>query len=127
MTTKTTIPDYESIPDSRPISAPTVDERIRDLEVVYDARSREMRDFQDRLRAIEAWPQRIVATVAAGALGMMATVAGSAWYLGSRLTATEASVDALTVRAGRVETAVDRWEDRAWERAGRTAHHDGGE
>jgi len=107
--------DYDKVPDSRPLRPPTVDERMRDLEVAFDARTKEVHDVHTRLKAIEAWPQRILIAVITGAIGMMATVGGSAWYLGSRLTATEVAVQALTLRLERVEDRLDRIEDRAWQ------------
>lgn len=116
MAADTSMLDYDKVPDSRPLRPPTVDERVRDLEVAFDARAREMIDLNTRLKHVEAWPQRLLIAVVTGALGMMATVAGSAWYLGSRLTATEAAVDALTARIERVEDSVDRLEDRTWQR-----------
>ena len=69
--------DYDRIPESRrDLRPPTVDERVRDLEVAYDARAREMLDMSKRIRTVEAWPSRLIAAVLAGSLGVIVTVIG---------------------------------------------------
>lgn len=106
---------YDRLPDSRQIRPPTVDERVRDLEVAYDARARELLDMSKRLRAVEEWPKRLVVAVIVGALGMSATVIGASWSLSSQLSRTEAAVDALTLRIERLEAGMDRLEERQWD------------
>ncbi len=106
--------DYDALHDSRPLRPPTVDERVRDLEVLHDAKGREMIDFHSRLKNIEGIPGRVAWAVIAGAVGMMITIAGSAYATGAQLARMESSIDALTARVSRLEDRIDRIESRSW-------------
>lgn len=113
--------DYDRIPESRrDLRPPTVDERVRDLEVAYDARAREMLDMSKRIRTVEAWPSRLIAAVLAGSLGVMATVIGGVWSMATSNARMETAIDALTARVARVEDRLDRMEERSWTTHGRT-------
>lgn len=113
--------DYDRIPESRrDLRPPTVDERVRDLEVAYDARAREMLDMSKRIRTVEAWPSRLIAAVLAGSLGVIVTVIGGVWSMASSNARMEAAIDALTTRVARVEDRLDRMEERSWTTHGRT-------
>lgn len=107
---------YDQLGDSRPLRPPTLDERVRDLEARHDARQREGRELGKRLTAVEGWPSRVIVAIVGGALGMVLTVAGSAWSLSAELARTSAALDAITERLERVEDRLDRIEERTWQR-----------
>jgi hypothetical protein len=121
--------DFDDVPDSRRIRPPTVDERVRDLEVAYDARAREMIDaaervkkLDDRIAGVESWPQRLVIAVVTGAVAMVGTVAGFGWSLSAQLARMEERLDAGVTEDTRRDTRIDRLEDRAWQRFDATTH-----
>lgn len=69
-------------------------------------------DHERRLRAVEAWPQRIIFTVITGAVGMIVTVAGFGWSLSAQLARMEARLDSAAESDERRDTRIDRLEDR---------------
>ena len=104
--------DLDSVPDSSRVGVlrpPGV--RLDDLERDLAASKRDRRGLH---REIDSAKSRVAWAIVTGALGMMATIVGAAWHLSGRLTSQEEAIRSVGDRVERVESRIDRIEERQW-------------